>query len=114
MGAVLIRVEMRLYLSRLDARLVDVRKEPEYHDPDDYMPGQALGRAMHAAGKDGILYRSVRHIGGLCAAVFRPRVLSACRQSSHYAFHFDGTSIMAIDELSTVWAASVQDSKSMR
>src|SRR6185369_10772662 len=98
-----IRLELRLYLSNLDAKLVDVRKLPEYHIPDDYGPGQQLGQALRATGKDGVLYRSVRHEGGLCAAVFRPVVLSECRQAAHYAFHFDGTSVVAIDELSNVW-----------
>jgi len=100
-----IRLELRLYLSDLDATLVDARRMPGVHDPGDYGPGQQLGRALRDRGRDGVLYRSVRHDGGLCAAVFRPRVLRACRQSTHYAFHFDGTSIVAIDELSTVWTA---------
>ena len=100
-----IRLELRLYLSNLDAKLVDVRKHAEYQRPDDYAPGQRLGRELRMAGKDGVLYRSVRHEGGLCAAVFRPRVLGACRQASHYAFHFDGANVVAIDELSTVWTA---------
>ena len=99
-----IRLELRLYLSNLDAKLTDVRRLPECHLPDDYGPGQRLGRAWRASGKDGVLYRSVRHEGGLCAAVFRPPVLGACTQSSHYAFHFDGAGIVAIDELSTAWA----------
>lgn len=98
-----IRLELRLYLADLDARLVDVRKRPEYHRPDDYAPGQALGREIRAAGGDGVLYRSVRDPGGLCAAVFRPVLLRRCRQSKHYAFHYDGHHIVAIDELSTVW-----------
>lgn len=100
-----IRQEMRLYLSDLDAKLIDVRKHAEFHHPDDYAPGQRLGKVMRAEGKDGVLYRSVRESGGQCAAVFRPTVLSACRQSSHYAFHFDGSCIVAIDELSTIWSA---------
>jgi hypothetical protein len=100
-----IRLELRLYVSDLDAKLVDVRRHAEFHDPDDYRPGQRLGRELRAGGKDGVLYRSVRHSGGLCAAVFRPRVLSACRQSSHFAFHYDGSRIVAIDELSTVWSS---------
>jgi hypothetical protein len=37
--------------------------------------------------------------------VFRPRLLRNCRQSKHYAFHFDGRSVTAIDELETVWTA---------
>jgi hypothetical protein len=100
-----LRLELRLYLADLDANLADVRNRPECHLPDDYGPSRQLGRAAREGGKDGVLYRSVRHEGGLCAAVFRPRVLDACRQSSHYAFHYDGTSIVAIDELSTVWTA---------
>jgi len=101
-----IRLELRLYLSNLDAKLVDVRRLPECHIPDDYRPGQRLGRDLRVGGKDGVLYRSVRHEGGLCAAVFRPPVLGACRQSSHYAFHFDGSGIVAIHELATVWTAT--------
>ena len=97
------RLELRLYLTDLDARLIDARKVPEYHQPDDYGPGQRLGRALRAAGRDGVLYRSVRHDGGLCAAVFRPRVLGACRQGAHYAFHWNGTDIVTIEELSAVW-----------
>jgi RES domain len=100
-----IRLELRLYLSNLDAKLIDVRKRPECHIPDDYAPGQRLGRVWREAGKDGVLYRSVRHEGGLCAAVFRPPALGACIQSTHYAFHFDGTRIVAIDGLSTAWTA---------
>ena len=62
-----------------------------------------MGVALRGAGRDGVLYRSVRHAGGTCAAVFRPRLLSRCRQSNHYAFHFDGKDIVAIDELKGVW-----------
>jgi hypothetical protein len=100
-----LRLELRLYLADLDARLVDVRKSPEFHRIDDYGPGQKLGRALRGAGRDGVLYRSVRHGGGLCAAVFRPRLLSNCRQSKHYAFHFDGSRVTAIDELENVWTS---------
>lgn len=100
-----LRLELRLYLADLDANLADVRNRPECHLPDDYGPSRQLGRAAREDGKDGVLYRSVRHEGGLCAAVFRPRVLDACRQASHYAFHYDGTGIVAIDELSTVWTS---------
>jgi len=100
-----IRLELRLYLCDLAANLIDVRKHAEYQRPCDYAPGQRLGRALRASGKDGVLYRSVRHQGGLCAAIFRPRVLGRCRQSAHYAFHYDGTGIVAIDELSNVWTS---------
>jgi RES domain-containing protein len=98
-----LRLQMRLYQSDLDAMLVDARKISDVHRPDDYDPSQRFGRAAREARRDGVLYRSVRREGGLCAAVFRPRVLGPCRQAAHYAFHYDGASIVAIDELSTVW-----------
>lgn len=98
-----LRLELRLYLADLDARLVDVRGLPECHRADDYGPSQKLGRLHRVGGRDGILYRSVRHEHGLCAALFRPRLLRNCRQSKHYAFHFDGRSVTAIDELENVW-----------
>lgn len=100
-----LRLELRLYLADLDARLMDARKLAECHRPDDYAPSQRVGIAQRVEGRDGILYRSVRHAGGTCAAVFRPRLLSRCRQSRHYAFHFDGKDVVAIDELKTVWPA---------
>jgi hypothetical protein len=101
-----IRLEMRLYLADLDASLVDVRMRPELHHPHDYPPAQAVGVALRGANRDGILYRSVRHRGGLCAAVFRPRALTRCRQSRHYALHFDGARIVAVTEMKGVWTAT--------
>ncbi|MEP6943575.1 MAG: RES domain-containing protein, partial [Betaproteobacteria bacterium] len=91
-----LRLELRLYLADLDARLADARKVASCHRPDDYAPSQRIGIAVRNAGRDGILYRSVRHAGGTCAAVFRPKLLSRCRQSRHYAFHFDGEQVVAI------------------
>ena len=99
-----IRVELRLYVASLDANLVDVRERPDCHLPDDYGPSQALAKPLRQANEDGILYGSVRHAGGLAAAVFRPRVLRDCRQSAHYAFHYDGTRIHWIERLSRVWS----------
>jgi RES domain-containing protein len=100
-----LRLELRLYLADLDARLVDVRRVAECHRSEDYAPSRKLGIALRAEGRDGLLYRSVRHESSLCAAVFRPRLLRNCRQSKHYAFHFDGRSVTAIDELQSVWVA---------
>ncbi|MEP7207508.1 MAG: RES family NAD+ phosphorylase [Casimicrobiaceae bacterium] len=99
------RLDLRLYLADLDARLVDVRHQPECHRPDDNAGSRALGADSRRAGRDGILYRSVRHPGGTCAAVLRPAVLRNCRQSGHYTFHYDGNRIVAIDALATVWTA---------
>ena len=49
---------------------------PLVYHPDDYAAGQALAGRLRAEGSSGIVYDSVRHTGGMCAAVFRPRCLS--------------------------------------
>ena len=101
-----LRLEMRLYLADLDGRLVDVRNRADVHAPGDYTASQAIGRHLRAAQRDGVLYRSVREPAGQCAAVFRPRVLSRCRQSRHFALHYDGERIVTVTELKGVWSAA--------
>jgi len=100
-----IRLEMRLYLADLHGRLVDLRGRVDVHARESYAASRTAGRAIRAAERDGILYRSVREPDGLCAAVFRPRVLTRCRQSRHFALHYDGQSIVAVTELKGVWSA---------
>ncbi len=100
-----LRLQMRLYLADLDARLVDLRGRADVQDPDRYEAGRAAGAAARSARRDGILYRSVRAPGGSCAAVLRPRVLSRCRQSRHFDLHFDGRDIVSVTEQKGVWSA---------
>ena len=49
---------------------------PRAIDPTTTGRVQAVGIAARAAGRDGVLYRSVRHAGGTCAAVLRPKLLA--------------------------------------
>ena len=74
-----IDIDLRLIAAPLDAKLHDLRglrrSAPQLYDPDDYGAGQALGRQLREAGSWGVLYHSVRHRGGLCAGLFRPRAL---------------------------------------
>lgn len=84
--------------------MIDTRRLPDCHRDQDYTPSRRRDVSLRAeGGRDGVLYRSVRHEGGLCAAVSGPRLLSPCPQSPHCAFHFDGTGIIAVDEMQTVW-----------
>ena len=48
---------------------------------------------LRAAGSWGVVYHSVRHAGGLCAGLFRPRALKAVREAAHIALHWDGQRI---------------------
>lgn len=102
------RLEMRVYYADLDQELHDIRgmrdQHPEWYNPKDYGASQDLGRSLRNAGSWGIYYQSVRHRGGECAAVFRPRALSPCRQGEHYAYLWDGNRISEVLELKTVIA----------
>ncbi|PNU03416.1 RES family NAD+ phosphorylase [Novosphingobium guangzhouense] len=95
-------LDMRVYAVDLDAQMHDIRDRREdkaavYH-PDQYGASQAFAVALRAEGSDGIVYASVRHDGGECAAVFRPRLLSNCRQERHLCYVWDGSTIATVYE----------------
>lgn len=96
-----IEVDMRTYLADLDAGLHDIRKRGDLlavYDPQSYTAGQKLGRELRAAQSSGIVYDSVRDPGGECVAVFRPPVLSNCRQGPHFGYVWDGSHITTVIE----------------
>lgn len=99
-GGRTIDVDMRVYVARLDGELHDVRKgaPAAIHYPNDYSGSQALGRQLRSKGSNGIIYNSVRDEGGTCVAVFRPRLLSNCRQERHLTYQWDGERISNIFE----------------
>jgi len=94
--------DMRVYAVDLDAQLHNIRplreSELTIYDPDSYAASQILAAELRATGADGIAYQSVRHDGGECAAVFRPRLLSNCRQERHLCYVWDGTTIATVYE----------------
>lgn len=59
--------------------------------PDDYRPGQALGRALRGRDADGIVYPSVRWPDGEALALFFPdRIRPPVTQASHFRYHWNG------------------------
>lgn len=97
-----IHLDMRVYLVDLDAELHDIRgmqgAEALVYHPEKYAAAQNLGRTLREKGSNGVVYSSVRRAGGECAAVFRPRVLSNCRQERHLSYVWDGAQIRDIYE----------------
>lgn len=95
-------LDMRVYAADLDALLHDVRNLREeqagLYATDSYTASQALATELRSQGSDGIAYQSVRHSGGECAAVFRPRLLANCRQERHLCYVWDGRAIVTIYE----------------
>ncbi|ATW02120.1 RES family NAD+ phosphorylase [Sphingorhabdus sp. YGSMI21] len=95
-------LDMRVYAVDLDANLHDIREMHDaaigYYDPDNYSASQILAIELRKAGSDGIIYQSVRHDVGECAAVFRPKLLSNCRQERHLCYVWDGSEVVTIYE----------------
>jgi len=96
------QIDMRVYAVDLAAELHDIRgAKAEYaalHDPGSYAHSQDFATKLRAAGSNGIAYDSVRHQDGECAAVFRPRLLSNCRQERHLCYVWDGATIADVYE----------------
>ena len=59
-------------------------------DADDYGPSQGLGRKLREVGSWGLRWPSVRHAGGECVGIFRPRALRNAKAAMHLALHWDG------------------------
>lgn len=95
-------LDMRVYALGLNAPLHDIRgmreSHPGYYHPTSYAMSQELAAELRKAGSNGIVYQSVRHDEGECAAVFRPRLLSHCRQERHLCYVWDGRAIAMIYE----------------
>jgi hypothetical protein len=68
------------------------------YDPSSYTASQALAIEIRNSGSSGFAYDSVRKPGGECVAIFKPRVLSNCRQERHLTYVWDGSSISTVYE----------------
>lgn len=95
-------LDMRVYAVDLDAELHDIRgmreSHPAYYHASSYAMSQELAAQLRDDGSNGIAYLSVRHDGGECVAVFRPPLLSNCRQERHLCYVWDGSAIATIYE----------------
>lgn len=95
-------LDMRVYLVDLEASLHDLRGRRDEHSlvyhTDNYAAGQHLAGTLRKDGANGIVYDSVRREGGECAAVFRARLLSNCRQERHLCYVWDGQRIASVYE----------------
>lgn len=106
-----IEVDMRCYMADIDVDVVDLRGEqhrrPELFLPDNYAHSQTFASEQRAADANGIAWDSVRHAGGQCVGIFKPRCISPCRQGPHYAFVWDGVRIAQAYEksnLTPIWS----------
>lgn len=95
-------IDMRVYAVDLEAGLHDIHgAKEEYaplHDSNSYALSQEFAGDLRKQDSNGIAYDSVRHEGGQCAAVLRPRLLSNCRQERHLCYVWDGRIIADVYE----------------
>ncbi len=93
-------MQMTLLHADLRGTLVDIRagcpRPVGVDDPTDYRAGQVLGALVRQLEGDAIRYDSMRDVGGECAAVFRPLVLSSCRVERELEYHWDGSHISKV------------------
>ncbi|MDB4876759.1 MAG: hypothetical protein JWM41_3205 [Gemmatimonadetes bacterium] len=101
--------------AELDMRVLTVTVKASLHDLrgmrsilsdvyrlDDYTASQLLGGALRAGGSSGVVYDSVRQDGGKCIGVFRPKLLSQCKEAKHLRYIWDGTRISDVLEIRRV------------
>lgn len=97
-----IELDMRVLRARLSTDLHDLRGlreiRPELYASEGYAAPQALARSLRNAGSWGVVYDSIRRVGGECAAVFRPRAISRCQQVQHLGYLWDGERIGTVYE----------------
>ena len=101
-----LELDMRTYLTDVSASFHDIRgkrdRMPDIYDPDSYVASQKLARSLRLAGSNGVVFDSVRHAGGECLAIFRPRLIQNCRQGTHLRYVWDGQRISQVYALRAI------------
>ena len=70
-------------------------------DSDSYAASQGLAITLKAAGSNGVVYPSIRHLGGECAGLFYPDCASEPIQGRHLDYHWDGTRVDLVRDAGT-------------
>lgn len=93
------RLDMRAVVMELDGRLHDLRgsRADVLGDEDKT---RTIARTLREDGSWGLVFNSEAAHGRPCACIFRPSVLTNCRQERHLVFVWDGRNISEILEYS--------------
>lgn len=62
-------------------------------DSEAYTASQSFAKTLRSGGADGVVYPSVRHTGGECAALFYPDGAANPVQGRHLDYHWDGARV---------------------
>ncbi len=92
--------DKRELIGQVNADLVDIRGGfDDLLAPEDYTASQAFAVQVKRAGSEGIVYPSVRNPDGECFAAFYPDVMEIPVQGRHISYHWNGTHIDMIKDL---------------
>lgn len=88
--------------SSMAGAFLDLRQVPHHPALDSdigkaYPIGNALADGARAAGLNGIIYPSVRHIGGTCLVALRPAAVQSVRQGAVYRMIWQGDPTPSIE-----------------
>lgn len=86
-AGVLVR-QYRVYGCRLEGRYLDIRNEQairrDLYATGSHAAAQLFGEALRAQGGSGIVYDSLRHVGGVNVVAYRPRQVLDVVQAEHF------------------------------
>ncbi len=87
-GAARMQRKYRTYSAQLDGAYIDLRGQAaaraDLYHPGSYVAGQAFGEGLRASGGDGVLFDSLRHLGGQNVVSYRPTKVLDIVQTDHY------------------------------
>ena len=95
-------VSYQLYLADFSSEFHDIRKlkdREKYLDPQSYQESQLLSAQLLEGGSLGIIYPSVRKVGGTNLACFRPALVGDVRKTDKFEFTWSGTQEPAIKKI---------------
>jgi hypothetical protein len=88
--------DYRTYLAAIDGSYLDIRgrqaSRSDLYAADSHGAGQAFGEGLRAAGKDGLLYDSLRRAGGVNIVAFRPLKVLDVMQADHFRISVEAAS----------------------
>lgn len=80
--------DFRTYTAELHGFYLDIfgqkAEKADVYDPSSYAASQPLGEGIRASGGAGIIYDSVRHLGGINIVAYRPKNILRVAQADHW------------------------------
>lgn len=96
--------DFRELVGSLDAELHDVMDTSVYaaiYHPEDYAASQVLAIDLRSQNSNGLVYQSVRYPEGTAVALFWPDVAGIPRQGQQFSYHWDGSKVSLVKDLTS-------------